>query len=229
MPFPVPWHLIPLNIWYNLFLGYAVFSDKTVTRIQAAIDAELDPAIKIMTMNDLGLLSAPPPGLKILVSNSTDIEFPLQVVPGYTIPCGPILRAAPPIADVDPELAGWLRRGPTIYMSLGTHMNFTLEKAKEVAFAFRLFLDRVAGAEEGTRYKILWKMPRELAKEDDTDKTKFTGQWQEFADILAPELERDQARIMHWFTAEPKSILESGDVVCSVSHGGANSFHEALW
>lgn len=229
IPFPVPWHLIPLNIWYNLVVGFAIFTEKISGRIQAAIDEELGPDIKIMTMYDMGLTSAPEEGLKILVSNSRDIDFPLEVIPKYTIPCGPILRAAAPIATVDPELATWLHRRPTILVNLGTHMHYTLERAKELAYAFRIFLDRVAASGRGVEYQILWKMPRLLTDEDDPDTAKFTGRWLEFTDILGSEIEKDQARILHWLTAEPKSIMESSNIVCSVSHGGANSFHEALW
>jgi hypothetical protein len=180
-------------------------------------------------MYDLGLTSAPEEGLKILVSNSEDIDFPLEVIPKYTIPCGPILRAAAPIATVDPELATWLQRRPTILVNLGTHMHYTLEKAKELAYAFRIFLDRVVANGQGVEYQILWKMPRLLTEEDDPDNTNFAGRWLEFTEILGSEIENDRARILHWLTAEPKSIMESGDIVCSVSHGGANSFHEALW
>ncbi|EQB59522.1 UDP-glucoronosyl and UDP-glucosyl transferase [Colletotrichum gloeosporioides Cg-14] len=114
-------------------------------------------------------------------------------------------------------------------MNLGTHIEYDLDRAKETAHAFRLFLDCAAAGFVGEdKFQILWKMPLVLTEEDGSDQAKFVGRWEEFTDILRPELDGDRARITHWFTAEPKSILESGHIVCSIHQGGSNSFHEAL-
>lgn len=231
IPYPIPWHLRPLNVIYNLISAFGMVTDKSRGRLQDHLHRELGP-VKLLELSDLGIFVPPPEGVRVLVANSPDIDFHFDSIPEYTIPCGPIIRAASPIAAVDPEMAAWLRRGPTIYINLGTHIEYDLKRAMETAYALRDFLDRAAAAGfvGEDRFQILWKMPRVLGEEDgEADQTQFTGKWTELTDILLNEIIEDQARITHWFTAEPKSILESGHVVCSVHHGGANSFHEALW
>lgn len=47
--------------------------------------------------------------------------------------------------------------------------------------------------------------------------------------ILGPEIESGTVRIVNWFQAEPTAILQSGNLVCAVHHGGANSFLETVW
>ncbi|KAI8251815.1 hypothetical protein K4K58_008383 [Colletotrichum sp. SAR11_239] len=163
-----------------------------------------------------------------------DIDFPFEVLPEFITPCGPITRAAPAISDTtqDPEMASWLSRGPTVYMNLGTHHFFDVPLAKEVALAFRRLFDLAKCFEplgQGN-LQVLWKMPRKTSDGDDTDpsSTDFLGPWKEIKSILSPEMDNDQIRILDWIIAEPKSVLESGNVVLSVNHGGSNSFHEAL-
>ncbi|KAK1775966.1 hypothetical protein QBC45DRAFT_453586 [Copromyces sp. CBS 386.78] len=46
--------------------------------------------------------------------------------------------------------------------------------------------------------------------------------------ILGPDIESGTVRIVDWFQAEPTAILQSGDLVCAVHHGGANSFLETV-
>ncbi|KAH7630574.1 hypothetical protein B0T09DRAFT_398181 [Sordaria sp. MPI-SDFR-AT-0083] len=46
--------------------------------------------------------------------------------------------------------------------------------------------------------------------------------------ILGPDIESGTVRIVNWFQAEPTAILQSGDLVCAVHHGGANSFLETV-
>ncbi|KAI8162932.1 hypothetical protein K4K49_000461 [Colletotrichum sp. SAR 10_70] len=163
-----------------------------------------------------------------------DIDFPFEVLPEFITPCGPITRAAPAISDTtqDPEMASWLSRGPTVYMNLGTHHFFDVSLAKEVALAFRRLFDLAKCSEplgQGN-LQVLWKMPRKTSDRDNTDpsSTDFLGPWKEIKSILSPEMDNDQIRILDWIIAEPKSVLESGNVVLSVNHGGSNSFHEAL-
>ncbi|KAI8200041.1 Glycosyltransferase sdnJ [Colletotrichum sp. SAR 10_77] len=148
-----------------------------------------------------------------------DIDFPFEVLPTFITPCGPITRAAPAISDTtqDPEMASWLSRGPTVYMNLGTHHFFDVPLAKEVALAFRRLFDLAKCSEplgQGN-LQVLWKMPRKTSDGDDTDpsSTDFLGPWKEIKSILSPEMDNDQIRILDWIIAEPKSVLESGNVV----------------
>ena len=47
--------------------------------------------------------------------------------------------------------------------------------------------------------------------------------------ILGAELEGDgRVKVRSWLETDPVSLLQSGHVICSVHHGGANSFYEAV-
>ncbi|KAL0937003.1 udp-glucoronosyl and udp-glucosyl transferase family protein [Colletotrichum truncatum] len=231
-PYPVPLHLIPLNVFYTIVAGVIVSTSKRQSQISEHLHRAIDPKIEVFTITHMGLMKAPPEGLRVLVANSPDIDFPFEVIPNFITPCGPITLASPPISDgsQDPELAGWLSRGPTVYMNLGTHHLFDISLAREAALAFRYLLDEAQVSQHHRKLQILWKMPRKSSEGDHTDpsSTEFLGPWQEIKAILGSEIDRDQVRIVNWITAEPKSVLESGHVVLAINHGGANSFHEAL-
>ncbi|KAH6679088.1 hypothetical protein B0J14DRAFT_290540 [Halenospora varia] len=50
-------------------------------------------------------------------------------------------------------------------------------------------------------------------------------------DPLTPievEMSADKVRVLEWISVDPLTILNTGHIVCSVHHGGSNSFHEAL-
>ncbi len=233
MPFPLPWSLIPRNIMLNLVAGYAVLTHNGIKNITEFLRKETkSSSISLITAMELGVLSAPPPNLKILVANSPDIDYPFSVLPSYVAPCGPIIRAAAPISTVDPALAEWLCRGPTVYINLGTHLKATPAEAIEMARAFKSMLDRADkfGEGESRPIQILWKLGRKPeAGGAEPQREVYEGPWKAVTDILKLELETDRVRVTDWVKAEPKSVLESGNVICSINHGGANSFYEALW
>lgn len=233
-PFPLPWHLIPSNIFFNLVAGYALVTDTRIKNTVSHLRKQIAPTISLMTANELGVLKAPPPGLRVLVSNAPDLDYPFDVLPAHVVPCGPIVRAAPAVAAVDGELAAWLARGPTVYVNLGTHLQMDAGQALEMALAFRDLLDRAEevgyGAKGGARLQILWKLRRRTAPgEPASGPGDYSGPWKAVRDALRGEFDSGRVRITDWITAEPKSILESGHVVCSVNHGGASSFNEAIW
>ncbi|KAF3922903.1 hypothetical protein ABW20_dc0100476 [Dactylellina cionopaga] len=41
--------------------------------------------------------------------------------------------------------------------------------------------------------------------------------------------ENERVKIVKWLDNSPMDLLNTGDIVCNVHHGGANSFYEALW
>jgi hypothetical protein len=45
---------------------------------------------------------------------------------------------------------------------------------------------------------------------------------------LKPYLDSDRMRMPNWLIADPSSLLETGDIVASVHHGGSNCYHEAI-
>jgi hypothetical protein len=45
---------------------------------------------------------------------------------------------------------------------------------------------------------------------------------------LRPYLDGDRVRMPSWLIADPSSLLETGDIIASVHHGGSNCYHEAI-
>ena len=137
-----------------------------------------------------------------------EIDFPFFVPKNITT-AGPILLPARPVSEVDPGLATWLKRKPTILINLGTHARIPVEDARELASGLRTVLDRQPNLQ------VLWKL-------------KFKGSVDDgISSILDKELASDTVRIRSWLTADPYAILQSGQIVCSVNHSGGNSFYEA--
>jgi hypothetical protein len=50
----------------------------------------------------------------------------------------------------------------------------------------------------------------------------------ESLDAIVEEISSDRVKIMEWMSIDPLAVLQTGHIVCSVHHGGSNSFHEAL-
>lgn len=234
LPFPLPWSLIPRNIVLCLAAGYGLFTSTRVKDTTRILGQNVDPSIQLITANELCVLRPAPPGLKILCAISPDLDYPVRVLPPNLEPCGPIVRAVPSLGAEDP-LNKWLVRRPTIYINLGTHLKASPEEAAEMALALRDVLDHAAAAATPGNYErgelqILWKLGRRRSRPDEKlDTGVFDGDWRGVLDVLRRDMDHDRVRITDWVDAEPKSILESGGVVCSISHGGANSFYEALW
>lgn len=184
------------------------------------------------------VLQKPPPGLKALVPAIPEMDLPVAEIPKYTVTCGPILRPFDNIADVDPQLDAWLAEGPTVLVNLGSHRVYDEERAVEMAGALKLMLDMaaVAAKEQGrpelAKLRVLWKMNKtgrkflrvgtNLPAEDPESRDRKVH------DILGDEIDADRVRITTWLTTEPTAILQSGHIVCSVHHGGANSAIETI-
>ncbi|EXK82796.1 hypothetical protein FOQG_12910 [Fusarium oxysporum f. sp. raphani 54005] len=217
LPYPIPWSLIPWNIYFVFVAGYTLLTDTRLKKTTEILRDEIDPSISLMTMMELGVLRPAPPNLPILVASSPDIDYPFSIIPPQLTSCGPIIRAAPPIREVDAGLAEWLSQSSTIYVNLGTHHKSNPTEAHQMSKAFRKPL------------QILWKLGRVPDEEGNAPKRDtYTGEWALVTDELQAYIKSDRVRLTDWLVAEPKSVLGSQSIVCSVSHGGANSFYEAL-
>lgn len=168
----------------------------------------------------LKIVNRPHAGLKILVGSLPEFDFPLEK-PDHLIPCGPILRHAPPLSESDPELLEWVKKAPTVYINLGSICHIEEPQGVELALALKQLIDAYSAKNpESPRIQVIWKLRK-------------YGEWSHEAgsrvyEILGKEIEEDQVRTVNWLKAEPVSLLNSGHVVCQVHHGGSNSFHEAL-
>ncbi|SCV47102.1 uncharacterized protein FFB14_09624 [Fusarium fujikuroi] len=230
LPYPIPWSLIPWNICFGFVAGYTLLTDTRLKKTTEILRKEVDTSIALMTMMELGVLTPAPPNLPILVASSPDIDYPFSIIPPQLTSCGPIIRAAPPIHEVDADLGAWLGQGPTVYVNLGTHHKSNSTEAHEMSKAFKKVLEHAdAMHTAGKPLQILWKLGRVPDEEGNAPKRdSYTGEWALVTDELQAYIKRDRVRITDWLVAEPKSVLESQSIVCSVSHGGANSFYEAL-
>lgn len=224
--FPVPWRCIPANIFYSFCMIYYALTARNVRDVGAHVRREL--GADVITFETL--MFRPLPGQKILVANRPEIEFPLAVIPEHLTACGPVVRPVPPVAEVDPELAEWLTRGPTVFISLGTHRVMTTEdEALEMAGAIHQLLEaegkKGGGSGVPGRLQVLWKLmthnPGQIA-------TYETGPGTRVYTLLQQALDLDRVRIVDWVKPQPSAVLQAGTVVCSINHGGANSFHDAL-
>ena len=230
IPFPVPWQQIPMNAGLLLVLAFTMLTD---TRLGEAVrllrDATGNASLRLLTLADLGVVSAPPPGVRLLCAMSEDLDYPFDVMPSHVTPRGPIVRPSRRLAEVDMPRERWLARGPTVYVNLGTQFAVKPCEALEFTLALRNLLDASTVEEEKHtvdqgRLQVLWKLKRR----DASDQTSWDGEWKAVHDTLGPEISADRVCITPWVEADPCAILQSGHVACSVHHGGANSHHEAV-
>ena len=120
LPYPIPWYLIPLNVFYAITMIYILIkgdarSKEANESFTAKTGAKLYQPFhtRSSASHDSNKV------IKKLVANLPELEYP-YTVPDFVVPCGPIVRPAPPISESDPELTQWLARGPTVYINLGT-------------------------------------------------------------------------------------------------------------
>ncbi|RDW56481.1 glycosyltransferase family 1 protein [Coleophoma crateriformis] len=205
-PYPVPWNLIP----ENLYCTWVIISCLWDPRIKALDAARHAHGIR-------GILPSFTPWVKDvphICPSLPEIDLPV-VIPPNVHNTGPILVATPPIAESDPELLSWLEQRPTILVSLGTLFEAVPETVKELCLGFRILL------ETRPDIQILWKLkPKSSFKKEINDIVQK---------LLFKELNEGRVRIESWLQAEPLAILESGHIICSVHHGGANSYFETTW
>jgi hypothetical protein len=80
------------------------------------------------------------------------------------------------------------------------------QDVRELAEGLRVVMERHPDIQ------VLWKLK---ANKDET------------IVLLGKEIKEGKVRVETWLKTDPVAILQSGNVVCSVHHGGGNSFYEA--
>ncbi|KAF6802332.1 udp-glucoronosyl and udp-glucosyl transferase family protein [Colletotrichum musicola] len=219
-PFPVPWYLIPLNIFYIfVFVFFMIFDGRARETRKHLTD---ETGARIFDQGEL--ITAPPKDLKMLVASSPDLDFPLKYIPENVIPCGPIVKSVASVGDVDPELHNWLARGPTVLINLGSLSYTTEGQAVEMATAVAAVRRAWQRSGREGNLQFLWKLKRSHGG----DAYEVHEKGCRIEEILRVDFDADAVRVMGWVKAEPYAVLQTGNVVCSVNHGGANSYWEAL-
>ena len=134
------------------------------------------------------------------------------------------------VAETDAKMNAWLAQAPTVLVNLGSHIRMDDDMAREFAGALKVLLDRRPDVQ------ILWKLKTAGGlgvKPDITVEEKvIMGAYGRLAagtlDIIRTDIKNGRVRIEEWLTVDPLAIMLSGHVVCSIHHGGSNSFHEAV-
>ncbi|CAG7992048.1 unnamed protein product [Penicillium olsonii] len=214
--FPVPWYSRPLNVYFNLFSVFAWSRDRNRKETEKYLATHTDARLR----TPMDLIMNRPDDLKILVSSLPELDFPL-LMPDYILPCGPILRDASPIQESDPALEEWLSKGPTIYLNLGSICPVAEDQALELALALKVVLDTLRVQPKAQNFQVLWKL-KKLGNYPVSEPGSPIGK------VLGQYIKLDSVRIVDWIQVEPIAILQSGHAVCSIHHGGANSFNEAV-
>jgi 2-acylglycerol O-acyltransferase 1 len=137
-------------------------------------------------------------------------------IPKNVIGCGPILLPVRSVKEQDPELDQWLKRGPTVLLNLGTLFAVDAADAADMAMAIRCVMEH----EPQQNLRVLWKLQRHPQDADDV--------YDEAIRPLQGLIDEDRVRVTSWLNAEPLALLETGHIVCSIHHGGANSWFEAV-
>jgi hypothetical protein len=206
-PFPLKWWQIPLNIYLNIRLIINIMTSPRFKQIRAL-------------RGSLGFKALFGPkrysGVTRICPALTEIDFPFAVIPENMLLCGPIVMPFDPLEESDSALMKWLDNGPTVMVNLGSHVLSDEKLAREMAGAFRILLD-YHDRQGSSNIQVLWK-------------AKKRGDIQEVIDeIIGKEIKEGRVKVVAWLDAEPVSILQHPNVVCTVRHGGANSFYEGVW
>ena len=198
----MPWHLIPANIYLTLRLAYSVTWTPELSRKKAFLKEN-------GIANPLDFFSVYNKDLVWLTQSSLDADFPMSIIPSNVVACGPIFLSTAPAVDQDKELAAWLQNAPTVLINLGSSVNYDEKAAAEMARAIKELL-------ETSDVQVLWKFNKRREFPDS-----FLAELQEF-------IAQRRLRLEKWINIDPASLLETGNVVLSVHHGGANCYHEAV-
>ncbi|OJJ42747.1 hypothetical protein ASPZODRAFT_155200 [Penicilliopsis zonata CBS 506.65] len=201
-PFPIPWRLFLPNIYLNAGI------------IKTYVSSPITKALN-RYRNERGLsgplpiyMSLTNPRIPFVLACTPEIDLPCHFTKQYT-GCGPILLPYRPVAVESPELAAWLAKAPTVLINLGSNVEYTAEDVKQFVEGIQVLLSCRSDVQ------VLWKR-RMLAGQD--------------GDSVLPDDPSfvKRVRIENWLDVDPGCILESGNVICMVHHGGANSYNEAI-
>jgi len=145
----------------------------------------------------------------ILTPYLPEIDYPYSHLPPNLIGCGPIVLPPVELRETDADLALWLERNPVVLVNLGTHFTSDARFAVELARGIQALL------EARKEIQVLWKLKYEWSNNP------------EMVSLIGDLVKFGRLRITSWLVSEPSSILATSHVICSVHHGGANSYYEA--
>ncbi|KAH8734142.1 hypothetical protein BGZ61DRAFT_445845 [Ilyonectria robusta] len=201
-PFPVPWSLIPANIYLNFQTFRCVLSTIGAGGRKAALKS-------MGIQKPLDVLGLYKPDVPWITQTLPGAHFPLDNIPPNVVCAGPIN-----LADVGNEreegsdLLDWVKRAPTMMIALGSHYQYTEQRARVMVDAIQQVLGQ-------TDIQVLWKVVLPDVIDDSflhSAKASSSGRF----------------RTEKWLDVEPPSLLLTDTMVASVHHGGSGCFHDAL-
>lgn len=205
-PYPLKWWQVPLNIYLVIRLLVYSMTSPHMKKIHALRSSfGLGPTFK----------GHPSSTVPYICPSLAAIDFPFAVIPQELTLCGPIVMPFDPLQESDPALMKWLDNGPTVMINLGSHVGSNEKLAREMASAIRIAMDYHDRRQ--SNIQVLWK-------------AKARGNIHAVIDeIIGKEVREGRVKILAWLDAEPVSILQHPNLICTVHHGGANSFYEGIW
>ncbi|OHF03134.1 hypothetical protein CORC01_01518 [Colletotrichum orchidophilum] len=203
--FPVPWRDIPSNIYQMGNFAWAMlFSPSLVQKRTFLASHGLKDPINFFNIHQPGQGSA------FITQDTAAAAIPLDLVPANVTATGPIVVSVASAAEQDPELAGWLARAPTVLVNLGSLFEYDAGRARDMAGALEVVMER-------TGVQVLWKLNAAAG---------LRGK--DWEPLVERFIEGGRLRVSKWLSVDPTALLETGDIVVSVHHGGANCYHEAI-
>lgn len=222
-PFPVPLRKIVENVYLNMRFIYGATKTPALAAKKAALAEKglKDP------INFFGIHRSDAPWI---TQTTEGASIPMDFVPPNVTCVGPMVLSGASASEQDPELASWLKRAPTVLINLGSNVavsrhlapsrhrdrpakaNFTqYDEPRATAMSLA-----VAEVMEKTDVQVIWKF------------NKHGDYGDEALSPLNPYLEGGRLRLRNWLTADPSSLLETGNIVASIHHGGSGCYHEAI-
>ncbi|TEA20489.1 Glycosyltransferase sdnJ [Colletotrichum sidae] len=203
--FPVPWRDIPSNIYQSAKFAYSVLFVPALAEKRKFL---AEHGVK----DPINFFNIYQPGSAFISQDTPGASVPIEYTPPNVTATGPIAISVATAEEQDPELAAWLARAPTVLINLGSFLEFDGARAGQMAAALKVVLEK-------TGIQVLWKMLDPVFHErKDED-------WKPF---LQDFIDSDRVRVSSWLTVDPAALLETGHMVASVHHGGANCYHEAV-
>jgi hypothetical protein len=197
IPFPVPWHLIPMNLVLNLYLIFQIIASPYAKRLNAARNAAGLAGTAVAPMSE---------GTRVVIHASLpEVEYPHIPGPG-TVFAGPIFERVPPISSKDySELTRFLDGGRTVLINLGSLFQYTEEEVNAMATAILMARERLQGS---GGFRVLWKLPKASS----------------FSQVLEQHfgLGSEDTFVWEWIDAPSLAVLQHPNLAASVHHGGAS-------
>lgn len=203
-PFPIPWNLIPQNMFLNFRMISSLVSMPDVSAKRDFLRANGIPD----PINFFGLHR---PDVPWITQTTHVATVPVDVVPQNVSCAGPIVLSSAPAEEQDAELVEWIKQKPTILINLGSAFTYSRTYTRQMASAIGLIL------ESNSDVQILWKYKLSPNVVD--------FDWE----ALVQPLEATQrVKATQWLSVDPSSLMETGHIAAYVIHGGAGGFHDSI-